>query len=341
MEGLIFAGDIGATKAELALFAPGKGGLLSPKRQANLKSTDYDSLQALLIDFLRQGPSNEKCSSGCLAIAGVVLDDTIITPNLVWGEVSVAAVRREIGVETLHFINDLHAMAYGVPTQLKTSLLELNAGKQRQGNRAVLAAGTGLGEALLIDTGSGWLPSPSEGGHTDFAPRDSEQEELRRFLSNEFGHVSYERLLSGPGLFNIYRFMRQRDEGEPDWLAQSLKHNDPAQVISEAALSRKSALCERAVDMFISIYGAEAGNLALKGLALGGVYLSGGVTLRLLTQFKNETFMKAFSDKGRYAPLLRDIPVKVLLNPRIALEGAMNHLLQRFSSTSGSPVRPA
>src|SRR5919109_3524862 len=192
----------------------------------------------------------------------------------------------------------------------------LNRGAEdAAGNAAVVAAGTGLGEAGLYWDGQRHRPFAGEGGHTSFAPTDPLQMELLDFLSREFGHVSWERVLSGPGLHNIYRFLRDTGRGEePDWLTREMQQRDPAAVISQTALAGTSALCRQALDLFVALYGAEAGNVALKIMATAGVYVGGGIAPRIVTKLAEPLFMQAFVAKGRLQSLLQDIPVRVVMN---------------------------
>jgi glucokinase len=195
---------------------------------------------------------------------------------------------------------------------------------ERRGNKVLIAAGTGLGEATLYDDGRDYHPSASEGGHGDFGPTDETQIDLLRYLMKEFGHVSYERVVSGPGIANIYGFLR--DSGrleEPDWLKQKISAaEDASVVISQEGLAGRSAICIQALNLFVSVYGAEAGNLALRGKASGGVYIGGGIAPKILPKLKDGTFMRAFLDKGRYRELLSAMPVRVILNDQAALQGA-------------------
>ncbi len=231
---------------------------------------------------------------------------------------------RSVGIERVKLINDLEANGYGLPLLTNTELSILQEGcSQSAGNGALISAGTGLGEALLHWEGDIFRPLASEGGHSDFAPRSHLEIELLRYLLDRFAHVSYEKVLSGPGLFNIYRFLRDCGYGEePYWLNQRLQQGDPSVTISEAALAEESNLCVKALELFVSIYGAEAGNLALKAKATGGLYIGGGIAPKIVGKLSDGTFMKAFQDKGRLSPLMETIPVQVILNPKTALYGA-------------------
>ena len=318
---LILAGDIGGTTTRLALFEMEKGAPV-PRAQADYPSPEYPGLEAILAEFLKD--KNAKIQSACFGVAGPVRQGRIETPNLRW-VVDASILARQIGVARVELVNDLVATAQGVLALRDEDLEVLQAGEAEPGgNRAVIAAGTGLGEALLVHQEQGYEPLASEGGHTDFAPRDELEVELLRHLTGIHGaHVSYERVVSGPGLVSLYRFLRETGRGEePQWLAGKLAAGDPAAVIATAALEGTSPLCSLALDRFISSYGAEAGNLALKVLATGGVYLGGGIAPKILPKLREKTFIESFLAKGRYRKLMEKVPVRVILNPRTALLGA-------------------
>lgn len=334
---MILAGDIGGTKSNLALF-PIRSGKLSPVVEKTLPSKEFAGLEDLVRDFLehvsRQQPHGviEQISSACFGVAGPVVDDRVETPNLPW-IISVQGLQRALDLETVRLINDLEATGYGVSSLGQEEFVVLNEGTPwRKGNAALIAAGTGLGEAMLYWNGKDFTAIASEGGHADFAPRNAVEMELLTFLLDRLDRVSYERVLSGPGLFNIYSFLRDCGHGEePAWLTEKLKHGDPGAVIGEAALANQSELCVRSLDLFVSIYGAEAGNLALKFKAVGGVYVGGGIAPKIIEKLRDGTFMRAFTHKGRLSPVLEGIPVRVIMDPRTALYGAARFaaLLQR------------
>ncbi len=222
-------------------------------------------------------------------------------------------------------------MAYGMVSLPKKELADLHRGKAGPGRGpiAVIAAGTGLGQALLFWDGRDYHPMASEGGHADFAPQSEQEIELLRFLRSEYGHVSYERILSGPGLYNIYRFLRATGFApESAGIKEKMARTDPAPVITEAGLSGEDPLCAEALEMFVSIYGAEAGNLALKALTSGGVYIGGGIAPRILSKLREGKFMDRFLDKGRYRGILSAFPVRVSLNRETALLGAARFALR-------------
>ncbi len=244
----------------------------------------------------------------------------------------------------MFLINDLEANGYGIAELTPDQIYTLAEGDPSQtGNRALIAAGTGLGEAFLIWNGRTHVPYPSEGGHTDYAPRNEDEIDLLRFLKEKYnGRVSFERVVAGMGLTSIYEFLRDvRGMEEPAWLAQRMAQEDPNAVITELALAAKSEICEKALDMFVSAYGAEAGNLALKVLSVGGLYVGGGIAPRILEKLKDGTFMKAFTDKGRLSQLLINMPVRIILESRAALIGAAAYAEARAAEISGVSVRAA
>ncbi|MBV9211452.1 MAG: glucokinase, partial [Acidobacteria bacterium] len=231
-------------------------------------------------------------------------------------------------------INDLEATAHGIHALDANQLVTLNEGEaQSGGNLALIAAGTGLGEAALFHDGAGYRVAASEGGHADFAPRNQLEMELLAYLLTKHRRVSYERVLSGPGLVNVYNFFKQReDAAEPAWLAEALTAGeDQAQTIAEAALSGKAELCVKALSLFVKIYGAQAGNLALIFKATGGVYLGGGIAPKIISKLRDGIFMQAFTDKGRLTPLVAATPVRVIMNPKTALLGAAQCAAQQLN----------
>lgn len=313
---MILAGDVGGTKTTLALFDDGR-----LVREATVASRDFGSLEAAIARFLEAGP-RVAIAALAIGIAGPVVDGRCTTTNLPW-QVDERALAAAASAARARLINDLEATAHGIFALAEDELVTLQPGTPRGGNMAVIAAGTGLGEALVIGDGERRTVIASEGGHTDFGPRGELEEDLLRVLRKELGRVSYERVLSGPGLHNLYRFLR--DTGfapESSAVAAALRRDDPGAVITQHALAGTDVLCAKAVAMFVSIYGAEAGNLALKGLALGGVIVAGGIAPRILPMLRTGAFIAAFRDKGRLTPLMDTIPVRVSLNPRAPLLGA-------------------
>jgi glucokinase len=318
---LILAGDIGGTKTHLALFS-----LQGEKLQAEIKKTfpskQYPGLEPVVEEFLADQRASISCA--CFGIAGPVVEGQVKTPNLPW-VVNAAKITQTCKLSSVALLNDLEAAAYGIFTLESHELYTLNEGVSgRRGNKVLIAAGTGLGEATLYDDGRDYHPSASEGGHGDFAPTDETQIDLLRYLIKKFRHVSYERVVSGPGIANNYGFLR--DSGrieEPDWLKEKISASEDASaVISQEGLTGRSDICIQALNLFVSVYGAEAGNLALRGKATGGVYIGGGIAPKILGKLKDGTFMRAFLDKGRYRELLSAMPVRVILNDQAALQGA-------------------
>jgi glucokinase len=224
----------------------------------------------------------------------------------------------------VQLLNDLEATAHGILLLRSDELEVLNPGAppEKKQALALVAAGTGLGEAILFWNGSAYQPMPSEGGHADFAPNSDTEIDLLRYLRSHYLHVSYERVLSGPGLYSIYEYLRDTKKNEPTWLSEQIKAGDPPAVIAQAGLNGQAEIAKQALDLFVSILGAEAGNLALKALSLDGVYLGGGIAPKLIAKLKDGTFMKAFTNKGRYKRLMSTLPVKVVMNQKTALLGA-------------------
>lgn len=317
---MILAGDIGGTSARLAYFEK-KDGRLSPVVEEVKHSRDYPTLQAALLEFKRK--HNHAVSCACFGIAGPIRAGRVETPNLPW-VIEAAVLERELEISKVYLLNDLEANAHGLSELTAADFAILAEGSPAQGNAAVISAGTGLGEAGLFWDGATHRPFACEGGHVDFGPTNELQVELWRYLRKKFGgHVSVERIVSGPGLYNVYEFLREtgKDKEEP-WLTEELKAGDRSAVISRNGVSGKSSICEQAVNLFVEIYGSAAGNLALKILALGGVFLGGGIAPKILPKLKEPLFLQAFRNKGRLHSLLEQIPVKVVLNDKTALLGA-------------------
>jgi glucokinase len=330
---MLLAGDIGGTKTSLAVFSP-EDGPRAPLAEATFPSADYPSLEALVREFLGQvSLPIERASFG---VAGPVVASRASITNLPW-VMEETQLQEALNLSSVRLLNDLNAIAHAVPFLEPADLHTLNAGQQApDGAMAVVAPGTGLGEAFLTWDGTRYRPHPSEGGHADFAPTNPLQAELLRYLQGRFDrgrfeHVSYERICSGRGLPNIYAYLKDSGHAdEPAWLTEQLAAaDDPTPVIVNAALDsqRPCQLCVATLNAFVSILGAEAGNLALKVLASGGVYLGGGIPPRILPALEKQ-FMEAFRRKGRMSDLLARVPVHVILNPKVALLGAACHGLE-------------
>jgi len=317
---LVLAGDIGGTSTRLAYFDT-EGDMLAPLAEGRFSSRDAGSLLDIVGRFAAdQGLAAQRA---CFGIAGPVRDGRVRTPNLPWS-VDVVELAHGLSIPAVQLINDLEANAYGIDLLGPDDLLVLNQGvSDPTGIIAVVSAGTGLGESMAYWDGSAHHPLHSEGGHADFAPRNELETELLLFLRAEHGRVSTERVVSGPGLRNIYRFLRDaRHLPETAAVADAMRQGDPSAAITRAALAGECSLCSQSLDLFVSLYGAEAGNVALRTLATGGVYLGGGIAPKIVERLKGPGFMLAFSTKGRLSPLLESIPVRVILNDRTALLGA-------------------
>jgi glucokinase len=317
---MFLAGDIGGTKTNLAIYVYDDSRLVV-KKTAAYPSKNHATLTEIVRLFL-DGDTTIK--QACFGVAGPVKNGKVQVTNLPW-VVDAAALQAELNFQSVSLLNDLEANAYGINTLHAHELLALNptADVNQVGNRALIAAGTGLGEAGMLWDGIAHRPFASEGGHASFAPNDSVGDELLIYLRKEHGHVSWERVLSGMGMRNLYRFFRQRSGvAEPAWLTSQLATGDLGAVVTQAALSGTDQVCVDSVDCFIRNYGAEAGNLALKMLALGGVYIGGGIAPKMLAKMQSPIFLDAFYHKGRLSPLLQATPVYVILNDKTALQGA-------------------
>jgi glucokinase len=322
---MILAGDIGGTKTVLALYdAAGAG--LRQAREGTFPSRDHATFAEVLRAFL--GGDRPALRAACFGVAGPVLDGKVKATNLPWSldEASLSAV---LGGARVKLLNDLEAMAYGALFLRPDELASLNpsAAPWRRGNVAVIAAGTGLGEAILYWDGERHHPLATEGGHCDFAPQTDQEIELLRYLRHKYnGHVSYERILSGPGLHDVFCFLRDSGGAVTAALEKKLDAGgDPSAAVGGAGLDGSDPLAVQAVDLFLSIYGAEAGNLALKCLATGGVFVGGGIGPKLLPALRRGAFVRGFCDKGRFGDLLASLPVDVALNPHTPLLGAAHY----------------
>jgi glucokinase len=316
---MILAGDIGGTNARLAYFQPQNGHLRLISERV-FPSREYSELGEIVSKFLQDTSTRPEIA--CFGIAGPVHNGRVETSNLPW-IIEQSRLSKQIQLPATLLINDLEANAWGIGALSPQDLVALNRVAPSAGNQAVIAPGTGLGEAGLFWNGSQHQVFACEGGHTDFAPQGELQIELLRFLSSRYGHVSYERVLSGPGLVNVYEFLRGKGcAEEPAGFAAHFAQKDAAAEISGAALNGTNSLAEQALDLWISVYGAEAGNLALKTMATGGVFLGGGISPKILSKLTGPLFMRAFLEKGRLRPLLEGISVEVITNDKAGLLGA-------------------
>ena len=330
---MILAGDIGGTKTTLALFRFRReppGFAREAEVVVTYDSRAYGRFEAILRDFCAR--HRPELRAACIGIAGPVRANRCAATNLPW-VVDGATLAGEVGLRKLTLLNDLEAVGYGIDVLRAEEIAVLQAGApEAAGNRAVIAAGTGLGEAGLFWDGAAHRPFATEGGHSDFAPCDEREIALLRYLQREHGHASWERVVSGPGLVDIYRFLRQSGEiplgSEPPELAAAIEGGDPGAVISRYAASGASPLCAASLELFVKLYAAEAGNLALKTMATGGLYIGGGIAPKNLERMTSDTFIGSFRAKGRMRPLLEAMPVRMLLNDRCALFGAARRAAQ-------------
>lgn len=317
---MILAGDIGGTNARLAFFDV-QDGHFRQISSSVFPCCEYSGLDQIVSKFV--DTSKLHPDAACFGVPGPVRNGRVETSNLPW-IIESKRLADELNLKQAVLINDLEANAWGIAALDPSDVVALNKAKGNPvGNQAVISAGTGLGEAGMYWDGTQHRIFATEGGHCDFAPRDSLEIDLFRYLSGRYGHVSYERIVSGPGLVNVFHFLRDSGRGtEPQWLTDEMAHGDAAAAISRAALEGKCGLCETAVDLFVSVFAAEAGNLALKVMATGGVYLGGGIAPKMLTKLSGPLFMHSFVGKGRMQPLLESMPVKVITNDKTALIGA-------------------
>jgi len=321
---MLLAGDIGGTKTNLALYSPELG--LTPKAQTVFRSSDYPALEAVVARFLAD--TGAVVDRAVFGVAGPVVRGRISVTNLPW-VISETAMETALDLPagSVHLLNDLEATAHGALHLPATDLEPLNDIAPREGTKAVLAAGTGLGEAVMFYHEGRHYVIPSEGGHTDFGPTNSFEMDLLYYLMDKFGHVSYERVCSGIGLPNIYAYLKERSSGKesPEMAEVLHKAADPTPIIVQKAMAGECDLCLAALNAFVSILGAEAGNLGLKVMAIGGIYIGGGIPPRILPKLKEGSCMAAFVNKGRFAKMLSQIPVVVILNREAALVGAASY----------------
>jgi glucokinase len=315
----VLSGDIGGTNTRLAVFEVA-GTRLQCMIERSYPSRDYTTLHDIIENFLSAADAHPEAA--CFGIAGPVRDNTVDVTNLPW-RISAAEIAARFGLRRVDLLNDLEANAWGLRALDDRDFHTLNSGAEDPaGNAAIIAAGTGLGEAGLYRDDGRYHPFATEGGHADFSPGSELEIELLRFLTARHGHVSWERLVSGPGLVNIHGFLvHHSGQDVADWLKHELQAGDPAAAISRAAQTGRDALCVEALALFVRLYGVEAGNLALKMMASGGLYIGGGIAPKILGQLESGAFMDAFRAKGRMQGLLEQMPVRVIINDRTALYG--------------------
>ena len=319
---MILAGDIGGTSTRLAVFDV-RDGRLTCLVEEVFPSQKIDGLEETASRFVSSQPN--AITHATIGIAGTIRNDRVETKNLPW-TVEGKSLARVLKLPCVTLLNDREANAHGIATLESSDFATLNEGRSASGNAAIISAGTGLGEAGLYWDGRKLCPFATEGGHADFSPRDDREMDLLRYLATKFGRVSYERVLSGPGVFTIYQFLRDTNRCKQNERGESaINGGHPSAEISKAALAGGCEICTTSMDMFISLYGAEAANLALKIMAVSGIYLGGGIAPKNLPKFREPTFMKSFTNKGRLRSLLEAIPVRVILNDKTALRGAARH----------------
>jgi len=313
----VLAGDIGGTNARFAIIEKDK--IIFER---HYPSRDFDKFEDIFAVFVKDAPEPVP-SSACLAVAGVVEENRVEATNIPW-TIDGNDLKKRFGLETIHLVNDFEAAAWGITVLHRDHLVQIGGGKPiSDGPKAVLGAGTGLGQAILVSCNKGYKVLPTEGGHVDFAPRNEEEIRLLRYLMKEFSHVSVERILSGPGLVHIYKFLlEEQDSKESVFTKQSVHEKDRAAYITQHAVQGTDEMCRQAVRIFCSIYGAEAGNLALKCLATGGVYVAGGIAPKILPILSEGGFRQAFEAKGRMEKVLKHIPTYVVISPQLGLLGA-------------------
>lgn len=317
---IILAGDVGGTKANLAFYSL-KNTRLHLLVQKQYPSNGYADLHELIAEFIQETQLN--ADHVCIAVAGPVVDGSCHATNLPW-VIDAGLLAKRLNLKNVELMNDLEANAHGIYELTDDDFVTINKGDiKKHGNVGVISAGTGLGEAGIIWEDRKMRPFASEGGHCDFAPNGPLQFELLQYLQKKFDHVSCERVLSGQGLRNIYDFLRDQNKyPQPEWLAESLNAGDAPSIISKHGLKGETEICVEALNIFTDIYGAEAGNLALKLMATGGIYIGGGIAPKMIAKLKEPRFLKAFLEKGRLRNVLETIQIKVIMNDKTALLGA-------------------
>lgn len=317
----ILAGDVGGTNTRLGIFVKGKTRRPLLRYEKIYSSQKFQKLEEIIADFVarHQAP----IEAVCIGVAGAVIEGRVKTTNLPW-KVSTSALSRRFGWSRVRLVNDLVATAYAVPLLREKELYPLQTGSGGDGrNIGVMAPGTGLGTALLVACDGKYVPVPSEGGHVGFAPLDDEDLDLWRFLERRYGHVSLERLLSGPGLSTIYCWLRESGRyQEPSWLVEQLNPDNAPRLIAEQGLKEAVPLCQAALEKFVALLGAAAGDLALIGMTHGGLFLGGGIPPKILAKLRESRFIDAFNGKGRLSDMMPHFPVSVILNDQAALLGA-------------------
>jgi len=320
---IVLAGDIGGTKTNLGIFEV-QNSQLTSLHELTWPSSDFSCLEEIITLFLQTVQKDTKLQivSACFGIAGPVNDNRCEVTNLPW-IIDAQSIQQKFGWLSVNLLNDLEANAWGITALDEADFVTLNQGNNLQGNASIISAGTGLGEAGLFWDGQQHIPFASEGGHTDFSPTTEQEYRLQQFLRKKYnGHVSWERIVSGMGLENLYQFLCSEQNAQPPvWLAEQMEQGDAAATISKAAMEGRDSLCEQALDWFVHLYGVEAGNQALKIMSRGGVFLGGGIAPKIIKKLQSGDFIKAFTAKGRMSHLLEAMTVKVIMNDKTALYG--------------------
>ena len=327
---MILAGDIGGTKVNLALYEL-ENNELKVVAQEQFVSRDYEKF-SYIVEAFKESSSMPKIEAACFGIAGPIINERCRTTNLPW-DIKAADLKEQLDTSSVKLLNDLESTAYGMLYLKEEEFVSLNAtGRKTKGNIAVIAAGTGLGEAILFWDGKQYHPIGTEGGHTDFAPISSQQDELLTWLRKRYpGHVSYERIVSGAGIYIIYEFLSETGFApEPQAMLNIKEGEDKSAMVSQCALNQKDPLCLESLRLFAEIYAAEAGNLALKSMSLGGVYIGGGIAPKIMPIIESEYFLNAYASKGRFEEMLRGVEVKVSLNQETALLGSARYAYDKL-----------
>jgi glucokinase len=323
---MILAGEIGATRTRLAAFDT-EANRLHCVVEKTYPSQQHDGLSGILTNFIKT--EGIPVHSACLGVAGPVRSGRSKISNLPW-VIDAGEVARQLKLNSVGLLNDLEAYAYGIDGLESKDFITLTEGSEEaEGNRAVISAKTGLGMAGLYWDGFRHHPFACEGGHADFAPRDEIQTELLVYLQKKYGRISCERVLSGPGIKNIYDFLRDAHKAEePEWLrTQMSAAPDPPALISKLALEGKAPICDQTLSIFVSVFGAQAGNCALNFMSTGGIFIGGVIAAKIVARMKDPLFLESFQDKGRMAAILKDMPVKIVLNDNCGMIGAARYTL--------------
>src|ERR1700726_4127160 len=323
---MILAGEIGATRTRLAAFET-EGNQLQCAVEKTYMSQQHDGLPGILAHFLKT--EGIPVHSACFGVAGPVRAGRSKISNLPW-IIDAKEVAKQFRLNSVGLLNDLEAYAYGIDGLESKDFITLSEGAEdAEGNRAVISARTGLGMAGLYWEGFPHHPFACEGGHADFAPRNELQTELVVYLQKKYGRISCERILSGPGIKNIYDFLRDAHKAEePEWLrAQMSAAPDPPALISQMALESKSAICDQTLSIFVSVFGAETGNCALNFMSTGGIFIGGSIAAKIIRKMNDPVFLESFLDKGRMATILKDMPVKIVANDDSGMIGAARYTL--------------